>query len=310
MKLQQLEVFVAVAEELHFRRAADRLLIHPSAASKMIAELEIEHGVQLFDRSSRNVLLTDDGAVLLGEARSILDGVASMKRTATALARGEQKRLVVGSLDEGLADYTLLIHELFRARFPKVEIEEIVVDYDEVETALRPRSPFDLVAGAQDGLHDRRGLAWQPVFSEPHCVGLANDHPLASRSSVAKAELLDQPFVYVPGLPGVMHDRFMLRSERDLTRSPDVVVDAVHMQNILNCIARGEAVCTFTHANERYFSRPDITYVPVVDIEPTTIGLYTRQGDDRPHVVGYLSAARDVVRMHPRLVATVTPATT
>ena len=122
MELRHIRYFVAVAEELHFGRAAIRIGIAQPPLSKQIQQLEDEIGVKLFKRTKRRVSLTHAGKTFLKEARQVLDLSERAVRSARRADRGEIGRLVVSFV--GSATYSFLPHALrsFRNRFPHVEL--------------------------------------------------------------------------------------------------------------------------------------------------------------------------------------------
>src|SRR3954452_2370690 len=98
MELRHLRYFVAVAEELHFRRAAERLYVAQPAVSEQVRKLEAELGVRLFDRTNRSVKMTDAGTALLGEGRRVLEQVEVARRAATDARARQSARLRIGYL--------------------------------------------------------------------------------------------------------------------------------------------------------------------------------------------------------------------
>src|SRR4051794_9742528 len=123
MELRQLSSFVAVAEELHFRRAAERLHLAQPSVSQQIRTLEAELGVQLFQRNRRGAQLTAAGAALLPEAKALLaraDQAAALARATGSGERGRLRLSLTRSLTGGIAG---AIVDAYRARFPEVEVE-------------------------------------------------------------------------------------------------------------------------------------------------------------------------------------------
>src|SRR5579883_480952 len=121
MELRHLRYFVAIAEELHFGRAAKRLSIVQPSLSQQIVQLEEELGFPLLRRTKRSVELTDAGKVFLVEARGILAQVQNAKRVAQRAYRGEAGQLVVGYISSSAFDVLPVILSTYRERFPQVE---------------------------------------------------------------------------------------------------------------------------------------------------------------------------------------------
>ena len=122
MKIAQLETFIVVAEELHFRRAAERLYTQPSTVSTQIAQLETEYGTSLFIRNSRNVSLTPAGQTLLRKAKTVLASVNDLELTARSLAADDHHELTIGVIDEGIAELTGVVNQSFALRYPNTEL--------------------------------------------------------------------------------------------------------------------------------------------------------------------------------------------
>lgn len=195
MELRHLRYFVAVAEELHFGRAAQRLHIVQPALSKQIVALERELGVQLFHRTKRRVRFTPAGEAFYGEARAILHRVRKATTAAQMTATGQVGSLEVGFI--GPAMWTVLppILREHRRRFPGVRFH------------LHELASGAQVRRLQDGLLDTgfvrpfahdEALAFQIVWREPFVVAVPEDHCLASATEVDLSELATDTFVLVP----------------------------------------------------------------------------------------------------------------
>ncbi len=309
MNLTQLETFVVVAEELHFRRAADRLFTQPSTVSVRISQLETEVGTDLFVRSSRKVQLSPAGEQLLTKARAALGEIADLKLMAKAMAETEPVSVSVGFLDEGLAELSQVAHDAFVARFPNAEAPMEALDYADVQASLVSERVDVVVSVLSEAWFDHAQVVSTPLFEESRSVVLPRNHPLTQFDEVETAQLLDEPFLRVDGLPDEVHDFFMLTPLRTPERSPDVDVTATHMHNLLNHVARGAGVFTVTRANERFYPRPDIVYLPVRDLPSGVVHIVRRADDDRTHVQAYIDECVRAVRTSLHLIPTATDAT-
>ena len=310
MKLAQLETFIAVAEELHFRRAAERLYTQPSAVSTTIQQLENEYGLPLFIRNSRNVQLTPAGQTLLTKARTILQGVNDLETTARQLAQPDHHTLNVGHMDESLAELTPIVAANVKARLPHLELNVQTIEYADFESALSD-GDLDILITTDTPLAWEGGeaLTSVPLFSETRSVVLPRDHHLADRASITSAEILDETFLHIDGLPPKLHRFFTLSDLRDLTRHPDASISVTHMQNVLSCVANSIGILTVTDGTPRFYPRPDIAYVPVTDIEPGTLYVTRRADDTRPHVLAYIDECINAVNTSLDLIPTATNAT-
>ena len=200
MELRHLEHFVAVAEERNFTRAARRLHLVQSALSVSVRSLERELGARLFERTTREVELTDAGRVLLPEARRTLEAAASAQAAVLGAQAGLRGTLRLGMMQMiSLVDVGLMIARFHRER-PLVSIQ--------------PRSAVGgaaaMIQQIRDGTLDaafvavsgqlQAGLTAMALASEPVLLGCLPDHPLAGRDAVSVSELASEPFVdYTPG---------------------------------------------------------------------------------------------------------------
>src|SRR3954462_12515141 len=191
MELRHLRYFVAVAEELHFGRAAERLFIVQPALSKQIASLEKELGVELFVRTKRHVEMTSAGTALLEDARQVLAQAEGAKLRAQLASRGEVGGLEVGFVVPVLYDLLPHMMRAFRAEFPTVRLSLHELHSREITNGLLSRdlhigfSPRRISA-------DNDGLRALPLVEEPVVVAVPVTHPFAARESVALTDLADE----------------------------------------------------------------------------------------------------------------------
>lgn len=206
MKLRHLQYFVAVAEELHFGRAADRLHMAQPPLSAQIRQLEAELGVTLLHRTTRRVELAPAGEVLLARAREILASVDRATQDTQRAARGELGRLAVGFT--GSSTYALLptLAAALRSALPGVLLDL----HGELLTPAQ-------VAGLLDGTLDlgllrpprvrQRELAVEVIRSEPLIAAVPQAHPLAAADAVRVEKLSAEPFISYPShFRSVLHD--------------------------------------------------------------------------------------------------------
>jgi len=205
MKLRHLRYFVAVAEELHFGRAAERLHIAQPPLSKQVRELEAELGVTLLRRTTRRVELAPAGEVLLARAREILAAVDDATEDTQRAARGELGRLALGFV--GSATYALLpaLAAALRSALPGVVL-------DLRGELLTPAQVTSLLDGTLDlGLLRppvrQPELAVEVVRWEPLIAVLPQTHPLATADAVPLEKLSAEPFIVYPShFRSVVHD--------------------------------------------------------------------------------------------------------
>ncbi|MFD0773183.1 LysR family transcriptional regulator [Streptomonospora algeriensis] len=255
LETRELRYFVAVAEELHFGRAAVRLGIAQPPLSRAIRRLERKLGVQLFERDRRGAALTDGGRVLLREARAALDAVAAAaRRTRRA---GDLKRPLVLVTKAG-ASYELLqrLLDAFASEPGAPPIEVLLCEVGEQARLLRNgRADVALMHRPFD---DLAGFDTEDLCVEGQIALLPAGHPLASRSQLTLAEVRD-----VPDLP-------MARWPRLDGSYPDGPGPEVHTQSQLaQLVALGKTLLVIP-ASSRAWQWPEHVAVPVVDAPDVT----------------------------------------
>ncbi|WP_323120618.1 LysR family transcriptional regulator [Burkholderia alba] len=195
MDLKQLRYFVAVAEELHFGRAAKRLFISQPALSFDIRKFEDTLGVQLFARTSKSVALTNAGEVLLGEARRLLLQADEARRLTIRSASGLAGRLRIGFVNSMLYRGLPQAVRQFGADYPTVEIVLKEMNTHEQVQAMT-RAQIDL--GYAHWGSFPPDIAAETIFSEPFLCCLPAAHPLARGKRIALAALAKEPFILFP----------------------------------------------------------------------------------------------------------------
>jgi DNA-binding transcriptional LysR family regulator len=294
MELRRLRYFVAVAEELSFNRAAQRLHISQPPLSNQIKQLEEELGVLLFKRSSRGVRLTEAGELLLEEARRILIQLDQAARMVERVGSGKVGRLSLGFVPSATNEVLPALLYEFRRRFPDVELFLHEMMPDQVVQRLHGRQidvgffylPFD-----DSSLHIR------PVSREPLIVALPEMHPLAKEPEIDLRRLEREPFVLpmryeMPGLYGQVTDVC-----RQVGFTPRAVQkDVWLMQTIVGLVASGIGVA-LVPASLRNFRRYGVVYKTVRDLSPTVeMGVVWRRSDSAAVLSAFLDVVGEVVR--------------
>jgi DNA-binding transcriptional LysR family regulator len=268
MELRHLKYFVAVAEELHFGRAAQRLHIAQPPLSQQIMNLEEELGLKLFDRKKRGIQMTDAGVYFLKEAQQVLAHVEQAAATARRVYRGESGRLVVGFV--GSVVYTFLPAGLrsFRVQFPDVELVLHELNTAEQIKALHAKR-IDvgfLYLGSPD-----RALASKLIVQAPLMVVLPKKHPLAGRASIHFKELAQEPFIAnTRSTEPIVRDAFISMCHT-AGFSPKITQEAGQVQTVLGLVASGLGVCLLPDFIKN-IKRPDVVYVPLAG-SPLTVRL-------------------------------------
>ncbi|MCX4672219.1 LysR family transcriptional regulator [Streptomyces sp. NBC_01381] len=268
MESRPLSYFVAVAEELNFARAAERLGISPPPLSRAIRRLEADLGVTLLERTTHSVTLTPAGTVLLAEARTALDALRAAARRAQRAASPEPKLVlaVKADGDAGLLEPILARHAADPAAVPVAvrlcawHEQPRLLRQGEADVAL-VHEPFD-----------RTGLDSEALVAEPRVVALAATHPLAGKDQVALADL---------GLrPGDVH-RFI-----DETRGR-----GHDLAQLLALVGLGDVTPLFPVSVADRYPRPGVVYRPVTDAPPAVLAVAWPQQSRSTDVAALVRAA-------------------
>ncbi|KTT19452.1 LysR family transcriptional regulator [Pseudacidovorax intermedius] len=258
IELRAWRQFLAVAEELHFGRAAQRLHMTQPPVTQAIAQLERTLGVQLFDRTRRRVALTPAGEALVPEVRALLAQARALPARARAADSGEAGRVRLAFVSTIGFDRLPGWVRDFREHSPQVALELVEATGD---VQLEALARGDIDAGLL--LHPPgaapAGLARLAVATEPLVLALPAAHPLAQPPRPALAEVLAEPLVLFPRriLPGV-HDAVMqLYAEHG--RRPQLAQEAIQMQTIVNLVSGGLGVA-WVPASVTAFSRAGVVY--------------------------------------------------
>jgi DNA-binding transcriptional LysR family regulator len=238
MNLRRLDYFLAVAEERHFRRAAERLNVAQPALSVQIAKLEREIGTPLLARNRRGVELTDAGRALQARARELVPSLHDAFAEARAVGQGRAGLLTVGFV--GSSAYELLPRVLRQAEraLPAVQIA--------LRQMTSPQQFEALGAGRIDLGVARlpapsRALASSRIVAEPFVVALPTGHALARGASIAARQLDDLPLVTLPPVAAILRDA-ILAELAEAGAGPRIVDEVSDMPTILGLVAAGRGV--------------------------------------------------------------------
>jgi len=289
MELRHLRYFVVVAEELHFRRAAERLHMSQPPLSQQIRALEEEIGVQLLTRNQRRVELTAAGAAFLGRAREILDAVEDAARQARRVQRGEVGRLAVGFVGSAMYTFVPELLQSFREQFPDVTLR------------LAERGTTEQLRQLEDGRLDvgfiraprtHPDLTIETLLWEPVVAALPDLHPLAAELTLSLDDLRGQPLVLLSrtGAPGL---RAAVDGTIDQLGGEDnIVQEAAEMQTVIGLVAAGVGI-SIVPESVRALMRRGVSYRPLEGEAPgVPLQMAWRAGDESPVLTAFLAMAR------------------
>ncbi|MBW8722859.1 MAG: LysR family transcriptional regulator [Polaromonas sp.] len=261
--------FLAVAEELHFGRAAQRLNMTQPPLTQAIAQLEVLLGIRLFDRTKRSVQLTAAGAALLPEARDLLARAQALPAYARASADGEAGRLRLAFVSTVGFDLLPRWVRAFREQYPKVQLELIEATGD-VQLQAFERGEIDAGFMLHSPGFAPPGLASRRISQDPLVVAVPEQSELAGQTALALKDLLEQPLVIFPRriLPSLYDAIFaMYHAAGNL---PRVAQEAIQMQTIVNLVSAGLGVA-WVPESVRQFQRPGVVYRSVPAASPRKV---------------------------------------
>ncbi|MFI6459304.1 LysR family transcriptional regulator [Streptomyces sp. NPDC050538] len=289
--VRDLRYFVAVAEELHFTRAAERLYVSQPALSKQIRALERQLGAELFRRDRQGVALTAAGAALLPYAERLLATWAEGTAALAEVTAAERSTLVVGmSTSPGRGGLLPAIRSRFTAARPEANVRLRQVSWDDPTAGLADGDAD--VAFVWLPLPDAERYGWTVVAEEPRLVALPDTHPLAARSEVDFADLADEPFLALPTDAGPLRDHWLALDERD-GRLPRIGAEIASTEETYEALVAGLGVCLVATGNAHLITLGGVVTRPVHGISPSRYALAWRREDGaRPLVRAYAEACR------------------
>jgi DNA-binding transcriptional LysR family regulator len=287
LDLRKLRYFVAVAEELHFGRAAQRLYVTPAVLSRQIRKLEQEIGAPLFVRSSRRVELTDAGQQLLEEARPLLAAANAAGRRVRRAAEGV-RALTVGFF---IGDPIGRLVGTFESEHPSVTIDVARIYWSD-QTAVLFDAQVDIAF-----VHlpiDDDGLVLLRLYSTPRVALLPASHPLASRDSVSIAELADDPVILHRGASPTW-EAWHNTDPRPDGRRPRPGPFVNNLEEKLEVVSTGRAISFVPDTAAKAVSiPPTVVAVHVTDITPTEVCLAWKAAHQSDTIRAFASSARTV----------------
>jgi DNA-binding transcriptional LysR family regulator len=298
---RDLRYFVAVAEELHFTRAAERIHVSQPALSKQIRMLERQVGADLFTRGNQGVTLSSAGKALLPHARRVL---AEWDEAWRAVERAKDKQrttLTVGmSTSPARGGMLPAIRSRFTAMHPEASVAVREFAWDDPTAGLSGESS-DL-AFVWLPLPDPGRYRWLVVAEEPRLVAMAAGSPLAERladgtadgDEVDFADLLGEPFLALPESAGTLRDYWLALDARD-GRPPIVSAEITSVGETYEALMDGRGICLLASGNAPLVALDGVITRPVRGISPSRLALAWRVTDERLLVRDYARACRQAV---------------
>lgn len=289
MERRDIEIFLTLAEELHFGRTAERLLVSVARVSQTIKKLERRIGVPLFERTSRLVTLTPIGQGLYDDLRPAYDQIEDGIERAINAGRGLAGVLRVGFVDAAAGQFVLEVAETFRVRQPDCEVHIRENRFSDGLDLLRggeidlllaafPIKEPDLVTGPVLLRDDRR-------------LAVSARHPFAGRESVTVEDMARDKVLTSPSaIPDYWDEASVPKrtpSGKTIERGPAFAT----IQEMFTLVGAGQGMYPVPALASRYYARPDVTFIPFSDMGPYEWGLIWRAAAETSRIRAFSQAA-------------------
>ncbi|MFD8693140.1 LysR family transcriptional regulator [Streptomyces sp. NPDC059651] len=282
VELREIEIFLVLAEELHFGRTAERLRVTPARVSQAIKKQERVIGAELFKRTSRSVQLTPAGKVLQEGLSAGHQKIKEALSCAASVGQGITGELDVAYSAAWCGTLVVAATDVFRARHPNCRVR------------IHESPLLDPIGPLRDGRHDLQ-LVELPIeepdivngpvlFSEPRALVVPAGHPFAQQESVSMEDLAEAPLITVTSQPQYFLDHHYPHRTpqgRLIPRGPSTTA----WQEVLALVGAGKGVSPTCARAANYYSRPDVVYVPFRDAPTVEYGLLWAAvgGTDKVH---------------------------
>jgi DNA-binding transcriptional LysR family regulator len=283
-----LRAFVAVAEELNFTRAAERLVLAQQALSAQVRQLETRLGARLFERTTRRVRLTHAGELLLPHARSVLEALEAGTRELEAAARAARSTLRVGLSATAMVPLTSETMRRFSQRHPEVRLAVSNAGLDQPAAGLH-EGTVD-VAFVRPPFRDE-GISMVTVLTEGRFAVLPQDHPLAGRDHVRPEDLVDEPWIWVEGADPLARAFWSLEEHRG-GRPLRAGTRVNSFEEAFGAVAAGLAITCQAESAVRAVGAgfPQLRFVALQGARPTHVAVAWRTAHET-------ASARELVRI-------------
>ena len=290
IELRHLRYFIAVAEELHFGRAAERLHIAQPPLSQQIRQLETELGFQLFYRTKRSVKLTEAGQIFFLECQRLFRQLDQAIQTGRQVSRGEVGQLVIGFVSSTAYNVLPKILRAFRTCVPEVSLElhELTTD-QQLQWLQENRMDIGFLRPPVE----EDAFTLQTIFREPLVVALPEAHPLAKEAQVSLQSLASEAFVIFPRTlaPGLYDQIISLCQQAGF--SPNVMQEAIQMQTIVSLVA-AELGIAIVPGSLQNLQRTGVVYRALKEVSPQTAIALIYRNNPAPSVQKFLEIVKQV----------------
>jgi DNA-binding transcriptional LysR family regulator len=297
MELRHLRYFLAVGEEEHYGRAAEKLRVAQPALSRQIQDLEREIGFKLLDRMPRGVKINAAGKLFLEDARRILRDVEEAALRAQRVARGQSGTLRIGFTEN--ASWHGAVPDsfgMFRERHPEAELQ------------LNPLSSLEQLEGVRSGRLDA-GFVYNvtkgdgeldhlPIALHGVALAVPKGHPLSKVKKLRLRDLVDAPFIWFPRRESpAFYDRMMNECYRGGLKSPRIVQEAVNEATILSLVAQAMGV-GWVNATAQWRCPDRVTILPITDLRiPLPLALIWKKDNASPLLARFVENIRSLANV-------------
>lgn len=292
MELRHLRYFEAVATELNFSRAAERLHIAQPPLSRQIRQLEDELGAELIDRAGRPLRLTPAGRFFLEQATQLLARVREVGDATRRIARGQRAWFGVGFVPSTLYGVLPELIQRFRAGQPDVDVGLSELTTVQQRDALKARR-IDVGFGRL--VLDDPELTGEVILQEAMVAALPAGHALLKRKRLSLALLAAEPLILYPARPRPSYADQVLAVFRAQGLSPTIAMEANELQTTIGLVAAGIGLALVPESVQR-LHRDDVRYRPLAEagaVSPVIMNF--RTGDDAPPLAAFRRLVRGVL---------------
>ena len=270
MDIRQLECFVAVAEELHFRRAGERLGLSQSALSERVSALEHELGARLFFRTTRQVSLTQAGSEFIQDAKRILADIEKSVSNVRHTAESDLRHVRVSGVDEAISMLLPKALIAFRKTDPKVHVQVLEISSSEQHSQelIAHRTDVAFVRTPQED----EFITSQLLHRQPIVVVMAKTNPLAGSASLSASDIVNQPIVGYPKHARPILHEALWSGFRQIGAQPNIVCEIIDKSTMLQFVIQGLGI-SLVPAWVKNIAPSGVSFVPFEPCE-NQIDLY------------------------------------
>ena len=292
MDIRQLECFVAVADELHFRKASERLGLSQSALSERISALEHELGARLLFRTTRQVSLTQAGSEFVQDAKKILTDIEKSISNVRHTAESDLHNIRVSGVDEAISMLLPKALLLFKRTDPKVHVQVLEISSSEQHSQELISHRTD-VAFVRNSCDDEF-ITSELLHRQPIVVVVAKTNPLSTSASLSTDDIAKQPIVGYPKHARPILHEVLWNSFRQIGTQPNIVCELIDKSTILQFVAQGLGIALAPDW-VRNIAPPGVAFIPFKPYD-TQIDLYLafRKSGNSDSVNRFINTVRTV----------------